>query len=273
MKPTTDNNGKKDEEVPLLQGKDTNSAITVQTPATTSTEDKDKDNKEYAGRVCQQAVFEMFATFLFVVSIYLSQGDSRKFAFAFWVIITLFGKYSGAHLNPAVSFGFWVVTCSGETLLRMVTYWLFQLIGVILAVFACRNYINEAVFVNVPLETSSFRLLFCEGFFTGSLVFVILLQCNETTKSSRSGAINCAVIAAWLYFIINACSDVTGSSFNPAVLPVLNYFAGDKNPAAANRILEIVGVQFGGALVFAGFFAAFFRPYYESKFGINPVKE
>ena len=63
------------------------------------------------GRKFGEAGFEFFATFLFMFSIFFARGDVRIFAFGFWVILTVFGGISGAHVNPAITLGFYITDC------------------------------------------------------------------------------------------------------------------------------------------------------------------
>lgn len=79
-----------------------------------------------------QVLGEMLGTFLLVAAVAASGGNALVVGFALIVIVGMFAGISGSHVNPAVTFGFWVMR--KITAAKMVFYWLAQFVGAIAAV-------------------------------------------------------------------------------------------------------------------------------------------
>lgn len=217
----------------------------------------------------KMALFEGFATFLFMSSIYFCKGDVTKFIFGMWVILTVFGKFSGAHVNPAITLGFYVY--EGHIyggLVKLLLYWVMQFFGAFLGAIISRQFYKDIIYVAVPIGTPASQVMFSEFFFTGLFLFVILFVCSKTTAQSKCGIINCAVIVGWFYFLVNAGANISGAAYNPAILTVLNMIAYETADAQAIKYLfMMIGAQLAGVIVFALIFKYILELYYESKFG------
>ena len=72
-------------------------------------------------------------------------GIAVAHGLAILIGVYAFGQISGAHFNPAVSFGFWVTRRIG--LLKMISYWIAQLLGASLAAF-----VLSAVYQGGPVD-------------------------------------------------------------------------------------------------------------------------
>ncbi|HYQ89202.1 MAG TPA: MIP/aquaporin family protein [Candidatus Binatia bacterium] len=75
-------------------------------------------------------------------------GIAVAHGLAILIGVYAFGQISGAHFNPAVSFGFWVTRRIG--LLKMISYWIAQLLGASLAAWVlCTIYQGGPVDVHL----------------------------------------------------------------------------------------------------------------------------
>ncbi len=212
------------------------------------------------------AGFEMIATFFFILLIYLCQKDISKFIFGMWIILVFFGKFSGAHLNPAISLGFYIHQGDYQkNLFKFLMYLFAQFTGCILGVLCSNFLMGQIIYIEIPLEKNIFQIIFSELFFTGSFFFIILFCCEVTAPSAKS-YINCIFIVSWFYVIVNAGAFISGAAFNPAVLSVMNLFAVLYNIDSAqtnlfNLLMMILG-QLVGVTLFALIYKHLFFKYY-----------
>lgn len=130
---------------------------------------------------------------------------------ALMVMVYAGGHISGGHYNPAVSLGVWA---RGRLDVRdLVSYWVFQLAGAVLAAVAVR-YMKGGPEVTAMAVTVGPALV-AEFLFTFALVFVVL---NVATAKATAGnsyfglAIGMTVMAGAF-----AVGNISGGAFNPAV--------------------------------------------------------
>lgn len=216
-------------------------------------------------RLLRQAAFELMGTFMFMCVIYFCKGDVTKFVFGFWVILTLFGRYSGAHVNPAITLGFYVYESDFVGgLSKLFLYWGAQFLGALLGALMSRNLFLEAVYVGVPTDQGVLQVIFSEFFFTGTFCFVILYVCSKVTSPSDKAPINCALIVSWFYVVVNAGSQLSGAAYNPAILTVLNTIAYEvQDPLAIQYLGYMITAELAGVAVFALIFKYVFEAYFE----------
>lgn len=210
--------------------------------------------------------FEMLATFFFILLIYLCQKDISKFIFGMWIILVFFGKYSGAHLNPAITLGFYVHQgFYKKNFFKLLMYLAAQFIGCILGVLCSNFLLGQVIYIEIPLEKNIFQIIFSELFFTGSFFFIILFCC-EVTAPSKKSYINCIFIVSWFYVIVNAGAFISGAAFNPAVLSVMNLFAVmyriDNAQTNLFTLLMMILGQIIGVTLFALIYKHLFFKYY-----------
>jgi len=195
-----------------------------------------KEEEDDTLNLLKKATFEGFATFFFMISIYFSQGDIHIFIFGMWAILCCFGIVSGAHVNPAITFGFYIYEANWVNGgLKFVFYFFFQVIGCILGALIARVIVGlDPVYVIIP-KSQTWNVYFAEFFFTGTFFFFIAYVVDPKIKVTEHGPIQCALIVGWFYLIVNAGSVLSGAAYNPAVLLVLNvvaYFNGKENAAS-----------------------------------------
>lgn len=214
-----------------------------------------------------KSVYEGLATFLFMCSIYFSKGRIEIFAFGFWVILSCFGGISGAHVNPAITLGFYVIQGDYlKGLLKLLLYTVFQFIGCILGAFLAFYVVSEEVIYIEPYPgISEGNVFFSEFFFTGTFFFFIAFCCHEKYPPSNIAPINTAIIVSWFYLIVNAGSKLSGAAFNPAVLITLNALArfGAHKSGAFQHVWIMIGAELVGVFIFGLIFKFLFVPFYE----------
>lgn len=168
---------------------------------------------------------EFLGTFVLVfvgagtVALTASQGGSLiASAFAFGLVLMVlfysWGSYSGAHFNPAVSFGF---ALSGRmNWLLMLGYWIAQLLGGIVAgaliayLFGTGN--NAGASVGQFTNTDAWKAVFFEAILTFFLVVTVLL----VTANPMLAVVSGLAIGLVLTFDMFVGFWATGASMNPA---------------------------------------------------------
>jgi glycerol uptake facilitator-like aquaporin len=233
--------------------------------------DEEKESLDDYLKLLKTSIAEGLAYFLIIMFIYFSAGDHTKFIFAFWSIFMVFGNVSGAHVNPIVSLGLWIY--KGDmfkirNILKLVSYILFQLLGGILAaIISYHTYKKKAVYVKAGADDTPEDILWCEGVFAGTFVFVCLFITCTATRPSDKNYVNLTLLSVWLYLIINAGSDISGGCYNPTVYVVLNGLAYYTNtdPKAFDNYEIYILAPMVGAVVFTILFKYVFKPYYISK--------
>jgi glycerol uptake facilitator-like aquaporin len=214
------------------------------------------------------AIYEFVGIFFFVICICFTMGNVNHFIFGFWVVLVFFGNYSGAHVNPAITLGFYIYDGDwGFGLIKLILYWIAQVLGSACASKMSYFLLHKSIFVAVPKHSNTFEVFWAECMFTGTFLFVILYVCSKTTTPpNTNGPIKCAVIVGWFYCAAQMGSTLSGSAFNPAILFTLNgwdYLAGDKN--ALSFVGYMIGAEFLGAIVFALFFKYIFEKTYPNQ--------
>lgn len=156
---------------------------------------------------------------LSALAITFAQGGSivsYAFAFglAFMSLIYALGSYSGAHFNPAVSFGY---ACAGRmNWLLMIGYWIAQILGAFAAAGLVLWFFGSGTdtwgSVGSLTNTEVWKSFILEAIITFILVFVILLVTRNPIFSVAGGL----AIGLVLTFNTFAAFTLTGASMNPA---------------------------------------------------------
>lgn len=162
----------------------------------------------------RNAVTEALATFLFVFAIIAAVNNAGDFAplaigFALMVLIYATGHISGAHLNPAVSFGAWIrgALSAGE----FVAYIVAQAIGAALGAL-----LSFAIFpAGEAMQIDMWPAFLVEGVFTFILVFVVLN--TATSKDHPNNSFYGLAIGSTVVVGAFAVGPISGGGFNPAV--------------------------------------------------------
>lgn len=138
-------------------------------------------------------------------------GVALTFGLVVMALIYSLGDISGAHLNPAVTFGFWLAKRFPTK--NVAPYILSQCIGALAASFVLSLlFVHPTLGATVPAG-SSVQSFVLEGILTAFLMFVILnVACGAKETGSMAGAAIGAVIALEALFAGPIC----GASMNPA---------------------------------------------------------
>lgn len=214
-----------------------------------------------------EAAFEGIGTFLFVCLIYFTEGDVTKFAFGFWVILSVFGPISGAHVNPAITIGFYFAEQDWiYGLMKMGLYFLFQFIGAFAAVGLGVAINGEASFA-IGLEKVAGKAFFAELFSTGTFFFIIAIATHAKYPPTKFGPVNCALIIGWFVSAVMVAGPLSGAALNPAVLLAVNTIANCYTKKFANPLKIVPSMLLGevvGVILFAIIFKYVYCPMYES---------
>jgi glycerol uptake facilitator protein len=151
----------------------------------------------------------------------ISGADLLGISFAFGLIITAvvyaLGKVSGAHINPAVTFG--LAVTKRFPWREVPAYWVAQVIGAIIGALAI-----WAVFAHTGIKlgmgmtsfnehsTTWSSAIFAEGIGTAILMFAILGIVDARSPGDLAGLVIGGVVIA----IIMVVGPITGASLNPA---------------------------------------------------------
>lgn len=141
-------------------------------------------------------------------------ASALAFGLALAAVIYTFGSYSGAHANPAVSFGFAVSGRMNWGL--MLAYWIVQLLGGIAAAALIAYIFGTASGVGASIgsltNTDAWKAVLLEAILTFFLVIVVLFVTQNPMLAVASGF----AIGLVLTFDMLAGAPLTGASMNPA---------------------------------------------------------
>lgn len=141
-------------------------------------------------------------------------GSAFAFGLALMVIIYTWGTYSGAHVNPAVSFGFALSGRMNWGL--MIGYWIAQLLGAIAAGALIAYFFGTAngagASVGSLTYTDQWKAVLLEAILTFFLVMTVLLVTRNPMLAVASGL----AIGLVLTFDMLVGFPLTGASMNPA---------------------------------------------------------
>ncbi len=129
------------------------------------------------------------------------------------LLIAIFGPISGAHINPAVSFGFLIKR--QMSIQEFAIYAASQILGALTAAFAVYMLFKKSACLGctIPNNTSLFMVFVYECLATFILMFVILAVIYRWRFNKYlSGICIGAVITAFSILM----GDYTGASLNPA---------------------------------------------------------
>lgn len=139
-------------------------------------------------------------------------GVSIAFGLVVLAVIYAIGEISGAHLNPAVSIGFYVSkSMSGK---KTIYYIIAQILGAILASIIIWYLFPEAITLGETLPTGSILQSFIMEFILSfALMFVII---NVATGSKEQGVVAGLAIGMTVLICALVGGPISGASMNPA---------------------------------------------------------
>jgi aquaporin Z len=160
---------------------------------------------------------ELVGSFVFMTVIALSASTGPLAPVAIGLALTAMvymgGHVSGAHYNPAVSFGLFVRRVID--LRTMVSYWAAQVVGAVLAFTLADLIGGHAPGIQPGAGVSWIAALAAEIVFTAALVVVVLnvAATRATAGNSFYGIAIGSIVAAGAF----AVGPISGAAFNPAV--------------------------------------------------------
>jgi aquaporin Z len=162
-------------------------------------------------------VTELVGTFLFVSVIALS-GPAGSFAplaigGALLAMVYMGGHVSGAHYNPAVSFGAFLRRKMGGA--DMLAYWAAQLAGAALAFVAGYLVSGHSPGIHPGPKVDVYQALAVEILFTAALVLVVLNV--AMTKATEGNSFYGLAIGFTIAAAIFVGAPISGGAYNPAV--------------------------------------------------------
>jgi MIP family channel proteins len=131
---------------------------------------------------------------------------------AIFVMITAFGKISGGHFNPAISFGVFLTGKMNGT--KLLWYWLAQLLGATVAAFLLLLLLGNIANVGTPALAATVSVpagIALEAVMTFFLVAVVL-----NTAVFDSNALAPLAIGLTITMDILFGGPLTGAAMNPA---------------------------------------------------------
>jgi MIP family channel proteins len=138
-------------------------------------------------------------------------------------IVYAYGHLSGAHVNPAVTFGAWLAGALDAR--QAISYWVFQLAGGIAAAFALRWVLGGVVgglgattlATDLAIGGVSVTVTPAAGFVVeGILTFFLVNAVLHCAVAGRAGQLAGLAIGLTLAFAILMGGPLTGASLNPA---------------------------------------------------------
>lgn len=162
-------------------------------------------------------VTEVVGTFIFLTVIALSGpiGPLAPLAIgaALMVMVYMGGHISGAHYNPAVSFG--VFLRRKLSAAEMVSYWVAQLVGGALAFGFGYLASGHTPGIHPGAHVQIMQALAVEILFTAGLVLVVLNV--AATKATQGNSFYGLAIGFTIVAAVFSGGPISGGAFNPAV--------------------------------------------------------
>jgi MIP family channel proteins len=146
-------------------------------------------------------------------------GSALAYGLAVAIMVSVIGRVSGAHLNPAVTVGFWVTKRLGT--LKTLLYVVAQLTGSVAAAYLLVAIVPESVWRPVALGTpdlapdfTRIHGMLLEGVLTFIFAFVYFVSTGGATGASQEIAGFASGLTITIDVLVGA--PFTGASMNPA---------------------------------------------------------
>jgi len=199
--------------------------------------------------VIPKLLTEFVGTFIFLTVIALS-GTAGAFAplaigMALMAMVYMGGHVSGAHYNPAVSFGLWLRQVIPASTMGL--YWAVQIVAGVLAFTLGYLIAGKHGGIHPGTSVGVLSAVGAEVVFTTALVLVVLnvAATKETAGNSYYGLAIGATVAAGAFI----AGPISGGAFNPAV-GIGATFAGAAfgHDSLSDLFIYIVGPLAGAAV-------------------------
>lgn len=157
-------------------------------------------------------LLEAIGTF-FLVLVFGFTGDALAIGLSLMALIYIGFEGSGAHYNPAVSFGF--LLKRKLSLAEFSGYFISQVLGGILAASVLLFLSGSVFYVEPPASTNLYQQAFAEVFFVFIFVLVMLIfsLSNDHRRTKLIGLVAGLTFAG----LILAATSISGGVLNPAI--------------------------------------------------------
>ena len=204
-----------------------------------------------------EAAAEFIGTFLLVVMVFSVQNQPLYIAFAMIGIVLMFGKISGAYVNPAMVAGSWITRKIKS--LRAMSYILAEIFGAVVAWFTVNAFATSA-YKSYSITVSDY-LLHAGTIASGSewLVFfaellgalILALGVSVAIRSKKSSiksacaygfaALLALIFSGWATSALLSGSYTTLSILNPALAIATSALSWNIWPIAIFVIAPVIG--------------------------------
>ncbi len=191
-------------------------------------------------------------------------GIALAHGFTIAVMASATMAVSGGHLNPAVSFGLWIA--KKITLMRMLGYWIAQLLGGVFGAYAADICMPKEMVTNAGLTNAAYGLPSVHSSMIPMdggipmvailieliLPFLFILLILGTAADPRAHKVGALFIGLTVTLDILAGGPLTGAAMNPArwfgPAWVVSHQVGGAAIAWANWPVYIIGPLLGATL-------------------------
>ncbi len=186
-----------------------------------------------------EVIGEMFGTFLLVAIVAATGGNAFLVGIALAVIVAMMFNVSGAHVNPAVSFGFWVMRKISAV--KMLFYWMAQFVGAITAILAVSAFSGNKVDISLAsFWQYNWYVVFAELLGAAIFMFGIAAAVKRGNSDTERGlGIGLALFLSLL---------VSGSLLQQQVTAVTTKAAASTEAKEAPRITKLNGTTLNPAV-------------------------
>lgn len=164
--------------------------VAVTEPAATYKTTARRDGELVPERLSRIVIAELVGTFLLTLVALMTIQESASLALYVGLVFAALsigiGAVSGAHLNPAVTFGLWTMKKVKNALVPF--YWAAQLLGGMLAVFAINWIAGDTIKLNFENFTKFDSSLFAIELIGAAVFMMVLVAARSRATSSLSKA-------------------------------------------------------------------------------------
>ena len=189
-----------------------------------------------------QVLGEMLGTFLLVSLVAATGGNAFLVGIGYVVIVLMFFSVSGAHVNPAVTFGLWAMR--KVSTVKALFYWMAQFVGAIAAILTANAFAQTKLDVSLASFTQwNWAVVAAE--FIGAAIFmfgIAAISRRGQTDTDKAVGFGLALFVALLIssaFLQQAASTASTAAQEGADQPRITKLNGTSvNPAVALSLSE-----------------------------------
>ena len=191
-------------------------------------------------------VAEFIGTFLLVSAVMSFSGNAFFVGVALAVIVAAIFNISGAHVNPAVSFGLWTMRkVSG---VKMATYWVAQFVGAMAALIAMNAYSGAGISISFANFTAfDWRIFLAELIGMSIFMFGIAAAAQRgQTDYDRAAGIGLSLFLALgvaTGLLVQAANNNVDAEGNQVSERITKIESAMVNPAVALASTEVSASQ------------------------------